>query len=72
MTMRSPSHHLLENAASFLVGARHLSSSDDRHSREILLHHLITSPARSSYRSKPSCSFGDGAAINADSKFDTI
>jgi hypothetical protein len=40
MTMRSPSHHLLENAASFLVGARHLSSSDDRHSREILLHHV--------------------------------
>jgi hypothetical protein len=38
--MRSPSHHLLENAASFLVGARHLSSSDDRHCREILLHHV--------------------------------
>jgi hypothetical protein len=38
--MRSPSHYLLENAASFLVGARHLSSSDDRHSREIVLHHV--------------------------------
>ncbi len=40
MTMRSPSHHLLENAARFLLGAQHLSSSDDRHSREIVLHHV--------------------------------
>jgi hypothetical protein len=38
--MRSTSHHLLENAASFLVGARHVLSSDDRQSREILLHHV--------------------------------
>ena len=39
MTTRAHGEHLLENAAGFLAGARHLSQ-DDRHSREILLHHI--------------------------------
>jgi hypothetical protein len=39
MTTHFRGEHLLENAARFLAGARHLSR-DDRHSREILLHHL--------------------------------
>ena len=39
MTTRFRGEHLLENAAGFLAGVRHLSR-DDRHSREILLHHI--------------------------------
>lgn len=39
MTTRFRGEHLLENAAGFLAGARHLSG-DDRHSREILFHHI--------------------------------
>ena len=39
MTTRFRGEHLLEKAAGFLIGAQHLSQ-DDRHSREILLHHI--------------------------------
>lgn len=39
MTTHFRGEHLLENAAGFLAGGRHLSR-DDRHSREILLHHI--------------------------------
>ena len=39
MTTHFRGEHLLENAAGFLAGARHLSR-DGRHSREILLHHI--------------------------------
>lgn len=39
MTTRFHGKHLLENAAGFLAGAQ-LLSRDDRHSREILLHHI--------------------------------
>ncbi|HLG89023.1 MAG TPA: hypothetical protein VKZ79_17695 [Alphaproteobacteria bacterium] len=40
MTMRRPRQHLLGNSVSFLVGTRHLSSSDYHHSREILIHRV--------------------------------
>ena len=39
MAMRFRGEHLLENAAGFLAGAQ-LLSRDDRHSHEILLHHI--------------------------------
>ena len=39
MTTHFRGEHLLENAAGFLAGAQ-LLSRDDRHSREILLHHI--------------------------------
>lgn len=39
MTTRFRGEHLLENAAGFLAGARRLSR-DDRHSREVLFHHI--------------------------------
>ena len=39
MPTRFRGEHLLKNAAGFLAGAQHLSR-DDRHSREILLHHI--------------------------------
>ncbi len=39
MTTRAHGEHLLKNAAGFLAGAQHLSR-DDRHAREILLHHI--------------------------------
>ena len=39
MTTHFRGEHLLENAAGFLAGAQ-LLSRDDRHAREILLHHI--------------------------------